>query len=359
MKNKELQTTLDKKGFVFNSSEHSLYLQTTWKFHSQVPLTIPEIAARVRLFAPAEAEKLSEEIRNRNVFARHSWENSFYVARAKELSNKTVIEVSREGDPDTIIEEAQKTANILEKVLLLSTILGIDRKHFQHSLGIKPYIVNQFNITIGKNYQYLRSKSRPPSKVEGVIIDERFCRRFSRCKFQELASFCTSSNPLAQRVANAVYWIVESRQDPSLAVACVKSSIALESLLILDQNEPLRKNLSERTAFILSTDAEERKRISEVVSKFYDERSKVVHGHGTSILPQIVENIDILSTSLCLSIAQNRGLWKAETDLRNWCEDRKWGKPSEFGFPLLRTYLRKAITIPMKQGKMKTAETAM
>lgn len=328
--NPEIQTALGKEGFAFDSDQNSLYIQTTWKLNAQVPLLLSQIAARVRRFTPEEAEKLSKTISRRNVFARHSWENAFYVSRAKELANKTVIEVAREGDPDAIIDSAQQTASTVERIVLLSTVLGIARPRFQSALGIKPYITNQFNITIGKGYQYLRSKSRPPPEVNGVLIDETFCRRFSRLHFEELINFCASNNPLAKRMYNAIYWIVESRQDPTPAVACVKSSIALESLLIFDQSEPLGKNLSERTAFILSTDAEERKQISQIVRDFYTERSKVVHGHQTSTLLQMVENIDTLSTLLCLTIAQNGELWKSEKDLRNWCEDKKWGKLSDY-----------------------------
>lgn len=190
---------------------------------------------------------------------------------------------------------------------------------------------------------YLRSKSQPPPEVKGIAVDESFLRRFSRCHFQDLASFCLANNPLSERVKNAIYWIVESRHDPSLAVACVKSSIALESLLIFDTSEPLNKNLSERTAFLLSDDAEERKQLSQVVKKFYDERSAVVHGHKTSTLPLLVESVDTLSTLMCLVIAQNARLWSSETDLRKWCEDRKWGKRSDFELKLPNSYLRKAI----------------
>lgn len=148
------QTALEKKSFVFDYSQHSLYFQTTWKLDSQVPLTISDISARVRLFTTVEAEKLCNKIKKENIFARYYGDNSFYISRARVLGGKTVIEVSRKGHPDEVIEEAQIAANIVEKVVLLSTVLGTNRYHFQRSLGIKPYITNQFNIIIGKNYVF-------------------------------------------------------------------------------------------------------------------------------------------------------------------------------------------------------------
>src|SRR3972149_1663007 len=123
MKKIDVQTTLGRKGVFFDPSENSLYIQTTGKLTSQVPLTLSEIAAQIRLFSSREAETLSAEIRKRNAFARHSWENYFYVSRAQDLSDKTVIEVSRQGDPDIIIYEAQKAAELVERIALLSTTL--------------------------------------------------------------------------------------------------------------------------------------------------------------------------------------------------------------------------------------------
>lgn len=49
-----------------------------------------------------EVEKLSTEITNRNVFARHSRENNFYLQRVLELSDTTVIEVFVPGLPEDI-----------------------------------------------------------------------------------------------------------------------------------------------------------------------------------------------------------------------------------------------------------------
>ncbi len=84
----------------------SRYLRNTELISAETPIIFPDNSS-IRYFASYEADNLSEMIRKRNIFARHSWENNFYVQRIVQLSNRTVIEVYRDGDPREIREEVQ------------------------------------------------------------------------------------------------------------------------------------------------------------------------------------------------------------------------------------------------------------
>jgi len=313
---------------LINSKKHSRYIQTTRKLSSQTPLRLTKLNARIRLFTSDEAKDLADIIQRRNVFARHSGENSFYVSRTLNLANRTVIEVLRAGNPDEIIAESQTAVDIIQKVALLSSTLAMERKRFQHLLGIEPNLSDEFNITIGRNYRYLRSKSKPTPVIRGVSVDERFRRRFFRCGFHQLAYFCMSSSKLAKRVISAISWLAESREEPSLPAALVKTSIALESLLGFGKSEPLAKSLSERAAFLLSSEAITREQVGHFIKMFYNERSRTVHGSKTTISYQLIEAIDRLTILICLIVAINSEKWKTERDLQKWCENVKWGKKS-------------------------------
>ncbi len=346
MSKKEMQAILGEKGFAYNSSVDSLYIQTSWKLNAKVQLVFPKSISRLCHFSEEEANETSRQLARRNVFSRHSWENEFYVSRAREFGNKTVIEVLRQGEPDDIIDEAQQTAEMIEKTILLSTVLTMNRKQFQYALGIKPFNTNQINLTIGKDYRYIRSKQNKPPQIKGITVDERILKLFVRSPFEDLPLFSMGTTSISKRVKNAIYWITESRQEQSLAAACVKTAIALESLLMLDSSEPISKNLSERSAFILCSKLEERKKLSKIVKKFYDERSRVVHGHDNDALLHLVEAMDVMGTLLCLVMSNNMNLWKDDGDLRNWCEDRKWGKDSsDFVLPFQTRHLKKVMSI--------------
>jgi hypothetical protein len=62
-----------------------------------------------------ETASLTESARRRNLFARHSWENNFYVQRIGKLSNTTVLEVLRLGNPDGMIPQRRKLRLVYSK----------------------------------------------------------------------------------------------------------------------------------------------------------------------------------------------------------------------------------------------------
>jgi len=59
----------------------------------------------------------------------------------------------------------------------------------------------------------------------------------------------------------------------------IKLMVALESLVILDQREPIASNLSERTAFLVAKTTKDRMFVNSQIKKLYRLRSQAVH-HG-------------------------------------------------------------------------------
>ena len=321
------------------------YIQTTSKLSSKVPLTLTKLHTRIRLFSSEEAKDLADIIQKRNVFSRHSWENSFYVSRVLDLSNKTVIEILHSENPDHGAVESQKIVEIIQNVALLSSSFASSRKEFQRLLGIEPYRNNEFNLAIGDNYRFIRSKSKTVPKIKGISVDEKFHRRFFRCGFHKLTYFCLSSSNLANRLISTINWLAKSREEPLLPAALIKTSIALESLLGFGGREPFAKSLAERAAFLLSSNAITRKQVSHIFKVFYNERSRTVHGSKITVSSQLTEGVDRLTIMLCLIIAANSNRWKMEADLREWCENMKWGKTEDLIFPFPTSYLNNALKL--------------
>jgi hypothetical protein len=116
-------------------SAPSRYMRTTWMLSAQTELKLPSSVV-VRRFGKDEALLLAENIRRRNVFARHSRENNFYLQRIAQLASQTVIEVSLPGDPRDMAEEAGEVADLVEKVAILSTTIAATKSELQRRLGI-------------------------------------------------------------------------------------------------------------------------------------------------------------------------------------------------------------------------------
>lgn len=320
-------------------------------FHSTV-LQFADFS-KIRFFSIEEATKLAEQVRKRNVFARHSWENSFYIQRVEGLANHTIIEVFRPGDPQSMSKEAEEIATIIEKVVMLSSTIFLDKSSLQRKLGISTNPRTETNFVLSADFRFISSRARPEPSAHGLLIDEKFCKRFERCGFENLVAYSQINNDVADRVKSSLDWLFDSRIEPRLPASVVKTSIALESLLIFSESESLAQSLSERAAFILSSNPTRRHQISRILKRFYDARSGVVHGSqkkAKKLTPKLLETVDRLVILLCLVIAANKDLWSATEILRTWCENQRWGEPSnEVRIPFPDLYLKNLLTIGQKE----------
>lgn len=332
----------------------SRYMRTTSMLSAEVDLELPN-SDRIRLFSKAEAGLLAESVRKRNVFARHSWENNFYLNRVSELADQTVVEIFRPGDPRDIAEEAQMAVELVERLAVLSSTVAMTKSELQRKLGIGAKRGDEIDFSNDFELRFLRSRQKAAPSVQGIRIDERFRKRFFKCGFHNLVGQHLSGNNLAKRVLTSLDWLFESRLEPKLPASVVKTCVALESLLIFSETESLARSLSERAAFILSPAPSTRREISDVVKRFYEARSGVVHGgrkKAKKLTPGLAESVDRLAVLLCLVVGSNYDLWPSPDALREWCEDQRWGKPSiEVNIPFSVAYLNNAIMLSRKSAQ--------
>lgn len=339
------QTNLGVMGGPNLTPDSSRFIRTTWMLDVKRTLPIHSIGATIRFLDSHEANKLEDLTRRRNVFARHSWENNFYLQRIREFANRSVIEVLRPGDPDAVADEADLVAMVVERVAVLCTVLYASRATLQNRLAITQHRKEVVDFIIGPGFNFLRSSSKRERGIRGVTIDERFVRRFRRLGLDVLIEQATQSNELSIRLRQGLQWLLESRLEPSLSAAVVKTAIALESLLGANEAEPLRRTLSERTAFFLSDDPDLRVKSSRVVRDFYDARSRVVHGsrgkvRGSDL--QLLEAADRLSLLLAITLAANSTVFGSFDGAAKWVEDQRWGRDA-------------TITRPFRDGDLKRA----
>jgi hypothetical protein len=292
---------------------------------------------------------MAELARKRNVFARHSWENSFYLERIGQLNGATVVEVFVEGNLDDVLPKARRTAEILERLAIVSSTLGLRRPRTHQLLSISAHRRYGFDLAISPGFEYLRSSSRRDAQPRGIPINPSFVRRFTRCGFPSLLAVLETDGELAKRLWQGLVWLFESRLEPSATAAVVKSAIALESLLIANDSESLRGPLSERAAFLLSDSATTRRRISKGVKAFYDLRSAVVHGgrRRSAISPtEVIEGVDRMIVLLMLTLAANSSAWPKFESAVEAVEDLKWGASSaKIARPFPGSHLTRAVQL--------------
>lgn len=320
----------------------SRYIKTSWVFNSQRVFDLPK-ETRIRYLSRKEATDLAKAVKSRNVFARHSWENNYYLMQIGKLGDQTIIEVLLSGEPDDILENASNMAIIAEKLVLLSTIFTLKRKKMHKSLGISSQKESEVSFIFDSNFQYLKSRTKKPIKKSKINIDDKLIKRFEKCGFPNLYKFCISDIQFAFRLNQSMNWLIESRLETTNYSAVVKTAIALESLLVYNQSDPLSKVLSERSAFIISPDPDLRKRISRVIKDFYNYRSGIVHGRIKkieNISINLLEGVDRLIVMVYLILAANPKIWWCEKSIEDWCNNEKWRSPSDnIEYPFSNKYL--------------------
>jgi hypothetical protein len=282
----------------------------------------------IRRISADESRALAEQTRKRNVFARHSWENSFYLKRIGQLEEATVVEVFHSGALDQVLPTARTLATVVEKVAFISSTLGLKRERTHQLVALSRHRRYGFDLAISPGFRYCHSSERQEAAPRGIPVDDTFVRRFNRCGFPALVAASASSGDVGKRLEQGVNWLFESRQETSVHAAVVKTAIALESLLIASDTENFRGPLAERAAFILADDPARRRRIAKSIKGFYDLRSSIVHG-GRRRLPSdpadLLEGVDRIVVLLLLTVASNVGAWTSFDLVVEAVEDRKWG----------------------------------
>jgi hypothetical protein len=337
--------------------DSSLYIRTSWMLSAGTTLQFID-SSKIRFFSVEEAENLAQQIQKRNVFARHSGENSFYVQRVKGLANHTIIEVFRPGDPKSMGDLAEKIALTIEKIVVLSSTIVLNKVDLQRKLGISSKPKTITNFILSSDFRFISSRARPEPIAQGLYVDEKFTKRFAPCGFEKLVAYVWVKNNLAERVRLSLDWLFDSRIESRLPASVVKTSIALESLLVFSESESLAQSLSERAAFILSSNTIRRQQISRILKRFYDARSGVVHGSqkkAKKLTPNLLETVDRLAILLCLVIAANSDLWPTTEAIRDWCENQRWGVPSsEVKIPFPDLYLKNTLASGQKEIELKS-----
>jgi hypothetical protein len=79
----------------------------------------------------------------------------------------------------------------------------------------------------------------------------------------------------------------------------VKAIVALESLFILDQGEPIQNNIAERAAFILANECQKRRQVKRYIKRMYKLRSHVVHQGFTYVsMGELTELISLVRSAI-------------------------------------------------------------
>jgi hypothetical protein len=106
----------------------------------------------------------------------------------------------------------------------------------------------------------------------------------------------------------------------------IKLMVALESLVILDDREPIVSNLGERTAFLVGKNLDDRMSVDSQVKKLYRLRSRVIHHGRTEITHAELDWLSNVLQCAILRLIQHKDRMGVSNDkeFRDWFVKNKF-----------------------------------
>lgn len=215
---------------------------------------------------------------------------------AKAISDAKVVIYSDEELPEGVTPEQHLITKLYQVQTFISSLWLFDDHSINDELG---YLMNLEGERLFVSSNFLSSMNSMPNGEIGQCVMSRSILKEARAFYRKSVAYPSSpfQKPLTQltrgnnRVSRALYHVMAARSesDIPMKVSCYCS--ALETLFSTNQAE-LSHQLSERVAFFLSDDAEERLRLFRNMKAAYVIRSKMVHGDTIrdSDLPKVIES---------------------------------------------------------------------
>lgn len=249
-------------------------------------------------------------------------ENTHYSNEQKEALINDQLKVLRDSAKGSLVTFAEvKTKGIIEiaqneamnKIRMSLNIARLYNLPYDDSgrkyFGICGEVIRS-NLRYIMRYESGKPSLRPIMERTGFVLPFEFTEK--RLQFMkengysdlEALFVAKKQTEFEKRLLTSIYWYgeainteihfdskdnLESNSDFThlqyfnLNQQFLKLMVALESVLLFNNDEPISNNISERSAFLLANCFKGRKKVKRVIKELYAKRSKIVH-HGNSVL---------------------------------------------------------------------------
>lgn len=130
---------------------------------------------------------------------------------------------------------------------------------------------------------------------------------------------------MEKRLLTAVNFFGKAVQETDPVDAFLKTTIAMETLLLRDNNtEPITGNLSERTAFLLKDTLDGRLELRRLVSTLYGTRSRIAHHGSTDEAMASLPTIQNICFDLLYKVASIIDKHETVESLVGWIDELKF-----------------------------------
>lgn len=284
-----------------------------------------------------------------------------YLDRAEkyevgELVGRTCAETKVYGRADNAFEEA--LPKIEEAIAAVKFFHYLNDDFYGRYFGIAGRVISQVRRVM---LLYPQGSGFVGFESAWVGARSEFEINADRMKFMQVNGFREmkrilaeeSRNDIQDRIISAVLWFAKAvdvvlkdtvkmdpifglgrrpRQRPQAEMMApydrlVKLMVSLETLLLVDENEPIAANLSERTAMLVAHDYQTRKRLVQFVKDMYRKRSGIIHHGRKEITEDELQQLTYLTQRIIVAFLRNSRRWKLDSkeSLQEWFLREKLG----------------------------------
>ena len=214
--------------------EGTTYLRTLPYFDARESVRLTD-TINVSRISSSEAQRLAKFVRSNHVFSRIG-NHRTYLERAESLAGETVLHMR--AHEVVSADDMRERADLAVRCLLLARTLAGERGGQVRSLTGAGH--GGFDLHISP-YEYgvqLRSNSEGRPRTSGLRLGGVDSRRISRLGIGEFYEFLVEGSKLAASASRGLDWLWQSRFERDVRAAAVKTSTALESILVFGRERP-------------------------------------------------------------------------------------------------------------------------
>jgi Apea-like HEPN len=199
----------------------------------------------------------------------------------RELQGLTAVALTIEADEAFAVAQCLELA---EQAIGLLRVLHPANTSPHATLYVRP--LGSENVELFKAFRYqgttFRGRQegiRPPNPSPWEIRSEH--RQQTATQLDTLGDLLTTPDrtDFTRTLFDALLIYSRNNIAKDVYTKLIFCMIAVESMLLRDQQEPIQTHISERMAYLLGRTVEERLAIETLVKRCYDIRSRFVHGH--------------------------------------------------------------------------------
>ena len=234
------------------------------------------------------------------------------------LMNKACFRIEVEAQQEKAVEIAISYAEMYIHVLTYCAInLSKTTQKFRISLAGQYKISRRETLILRKDNTGISSSSEWIGRTEELTIDEYKFMEMEQSHFNPLIEIVQKHkrNEVQNILLRAIRDFYNAIVSYDIMSEFINYIMILENFLSPENRKNIKRTISERVAYLLKDDIDERKELETYIKMLYKIRSDIVHGKEQNIYFHDLINARDICVNMISKIVENSNKWENKGDI--------------------------------------------